>query len=74
MSSEVFRMHFKVGSSPLGFSNDRRLKQCICVQPAGFFDYNPALDMPPSTQRVNKSVLADAGKPAAVAKCCAGKL
>ncbi|KAL8277071.1 hypothetical protein RQP46_010499 [Phenoliferia psychrophenolica] len=43
-------------------------------KPTGFFDYNPALDMPPSTQRVNNSTLADVEKPAVISKCCAGKL
>jgi hypothetical protein len=31
------------------------------LQPVGFFEVNPALDVPPSTQAVNKSTRADVG-------------
>ncbi|KAK4702051.1 hypothetical protein P7C70_g4176, partial [Phenoliferia sp. Uapishka_3] len=43
-------------------------------KPAGFFDYNPAIDVPPSNQRMNKSTLAAIDKPVVGAMCCAGKL
>jgi hypothetical protein len=31
----------------------------LCKQPVGFFEANPALDVPPSTQLFNKSTSAD---------------
>ncbi|CAK7246286.1 MAG: hypothetical protein STHCBS139747_007913 [Sporothrix thermara] len=47
----------------------------VSLKPSGFFDKNPALDVPQSTQRVNQSVLYDSAKkaePAAAAgSCCA---
>lgn len=35
----------------------------VTLKPADFFDRNPALDVPPSTQAVNKSVLVAPGGP-----------
>ncbi len=40
--------------------------------PANFFDLNPALDLPPSTQKVNKSTLVPIEEGAAKGGCCGG--
>lgn len=51
----------------------------VALKPDGFFDRNPALDVPPSNQAFNKSALVSnpAGAKANVssgAGCCADKL
>ncbi|EEA18671.1 hypothetical protein TMatcc_010788 [Talaromyces marneffei ATCC 18224] len=50
----------------------------VSLKPSGFFEYNPALDVPQSTQRTNQSVLYEEEAPDAAAKkmdaCCQPKL
>ncbi|KAM0756094.1 primary amine oxidase [Meredithblackwellia eburnea MCA 4105] len=48
----------------------------MSLKPVGFFELNPALDVPPSTQAANKSQYANVtrDKEEVVAKCCSGKL
>lgn len=42
----------------------------VALKPVNFFDKNPALDVPPSTQQFNKSVLLSDPAAAKEDSCC----
>lgn len=42
----------------------------VALKPVNFFEKNPALDVPPSTQDFNKSVLLGNEEKAGVDACC----
>lgn len=46
----------------------------VSLKPSGFFEYNPALDVPQSTQRANQSVLYEERQGQSKDSCCGPKL